>query len=229
MAIFLRNPLYGREHENMPIISAIEPQRKAGRLNIYVEGEFAIGVSERTAKSLGLKIGQEADKDTLREISLAEEKRRAMESAGRLLSIRPRASAEIRQRLSEKGYEPETTEAVIAQLTSVGYLDDAQFARLWTESRLRSSPRGALLIKTELRQKGVKDDDIEKSIGSLDEEEELKSALALIAKKHFLESLNGPDIEGATRRMYSLLQRRGFRSSVIRKAISASRDGVDLD
>ena len=48
----------------------------------------------------------------------------------------------------------------MARLVELGYLDDAEFARAWVERRDRSRPRGEIVLRRELRARGIPDDAI---------------------------------------------------------------------
>ena len=96
----------------MPTITALEPQRRKGRLNVFVDGQFVIGVGEAVAADLNLRVGREITADKLREVAGAEEVHKATEAALGLLEVRARATREIETRLKQKGYE----EGVIAQV-----------------------------------------------------------------------------------------------------------------
>jgi SOS response regulatory protein OraA/RecX len=76
-------------------------------------------------------------------------------AALRFLEARSRSVAEVRRRLGQAGYRAELVDGAIARLTELGMLDDAEFARLWVESRDRAHPRGEHALIIELRQKGI--------------------------------------------------------------------------
>jgi regulatory protein len=78
-----------------------------------------------------------------------------LDSAARFLEARPRSESEVRTRLTRSGYRPELVEEAVARLLDLHYLDDGAFARAWTESRDRSSPRGEHALRMELGRKGV--------------------------------------------------------------------------
>ncbi|MGH2407268.1 MAG: regulatory protein RecX, partial [Candidatus Limnocylindrales bacterium] len=71
------------------------------------------------------------------------------------LGVRPRSIDETRRRMRQLGYRQELVEVVIELLIKLGYLDDAEFARVWVESRDRARPRGAIALRRELALKGV--------------------------------------------------------------------------
>ncbi len=76
-------------------------------------------------------------------------------AALRYLEVRARSVFETRRRLTEAGYRPELVDGAVARLLSIGLLDDETFARHWIESRDRARPRGELILRRELRLRGV--------------------------------------------------------------------------
>jgi regulatory protein len=61
----------------------------------------------------------------------------------------------VRRRLQRAGVDEATTEAVLARLRQHGVVNDAEFAQYWVEQRQTFRPRGARLLRAELRQHGV--------------------------------------------------------------------------
>jgi regulatory protein len=83
-----------------------------------------------------------------------------MEAAAVFLAVRQRSVAETRRRLRRLGYPVAVVETVIGRLVGVGYLDDAAFAQAWVESRDRARPRGAVVLRQELRARGIAEETI---------------------------------------------------------------------
>ena len=73
----------------------------------------------------------------------------------RYLEVRARSVHETRRRLTEAGYRPDLVDAALTRLLAIGLLDDETFARHWIESRDRARPRGELVLRRELRLRGV--------------------------------------------------------------------------
>lgn len=73
----------------------------------------------------------------------------------RFLAARPRSEREVRQRLQRAEVDAASIDAVVARLRGAGLLDDAAFAAYWVEQRRSFRPRGARLLRAELRQHGV--------------------------------------------------------------------------
>ncbi|MFA5085658.1 MAG: regulatory protein RecX [Candidatus Omnitrophota bacterium] len=145
-------------------------------------------------------------------------KARACNNAYALLRQRPRSIYEIRNRLKLKGYKDELVEDVIVSLKRTGDLDDEKFARFWVESRMHMNPAGDIVLKYELKGKGISDAVIEAALtekaAKYDEYE-----LALSMARDRFERLKKLDRRKATKRIYDFLLRRGFKYDNIRRVV----------
>ena len=139
---------------------------------------------------------------------------KALGRALNLISYRQRTESELRRRLSEKA-EPDVVEAAIASLKERGLVDDAKYAREWTDSRARRSPRGSRMIVRELVSKGVAPALAESSVEDLDDD-----ATARDAASRFARRLADADYDSFHRRLWGHLQRRGYGAGVSRRAIA---------
>ena len=221
----------------MPTITALEPQkRRKGRLNIYVDGHFIIGVGETVAADLGLRVGREMTAERLREVAGAEEVHKATESALGLLEVRARARREIETRLTQKGYDEDIVMQVIEKLTRLGLLDDAQFAAQWVEAKTRvggSRPVGRRRITQELFQKGVSKDQIAQAVEKVSEDDELALAFAAARKKVRAVPTDRDALQAERQKLIGFLQRRGFAWEVVkrvtREALPSPRDADEDD
>ena len=218
----------------MPTVTALEPQKRKGRLNVFVDGQFVIGVGESVAADLNLRVGREMTADKLREVAGAEEVHKALEAALGLLEVRARATREIETRLKQKGYEEDVIAQVLEKLRRLELLDDAQFAAQWVEARSRvggSRPIGRQRLRTELFQKGVGKDQIAAAVESVSDEDELALARAAAAKKVRHVPSDPDTLRAERQKLMGFLQRRGFGweivKAVTREALPASTDADD--
>lgn len=141
---------------------------------------------------------------------------RALQVALRYVSFRQRSITEVRRRVGKEFSQP-VVEQVLASLSRYGYLDDADFARRWRDSRERRKPRGRFALQRELRAKGVADTIIEATLEDLDESGSAYRAGERRARQ-WLEK--GPMAYPEFRRkMWDYLRRRGFGSGVIGETI----------
>ncbi len=146
-----------------------------------------------------------------------------MDAAAAFLSVRPRSVAETRRRLIRLGYPASLVEEVITRLVDVGFLDDADFARAWIESRDRSRPRGEIGLRRELALKGVPreiTDELlsQRAAAAGAAGADIGAALVLLERRRV--SLERESNSAIRRnKAYALLARNGFDPETCREAV----------
>lgn len=130
---------------------------------------------------------------------------------------------ELRERLERRFSKDEAAEA-LDYLDDLGYLDDLRFAANYVQYRNRNRPTGNYLLRLELRNKGITDEDIDQVLNAADLEYELALSLA----KQRMGSLERVEALVRIRRLYGLLQRRGFPSPIARRVVGELLDS-DLE
>ncbi len=184
---------------------------KAGRLQLYLDGRLSREISAFTAAARQLRPGQYLSADALATLAGTDEREAAMAVALRLLGQRARSVAELRTRLLRQDYSPTIIERVVARLEELGYLDDAAFAQRWIETRQRTSPRGAALLRHELLQHGIAGHVAEQAVASAAGDSYTQARRAAGPR---LARLARADFETFARRLGGFLTRRGFPASV---------------
>jgi len=182
------------------------------RVNVYLDGKFALGLLAETALKERLKEGQEVTESRLETLADKDRYQRCLNAAIRFLGYRPRSEAEIRQRLLRHGFDSECTEKALARLKERGLVDDTAFARFWKDNRETFSPRSRRMTKLELRRKGLSSDIIEQVIGEIDDgDSAYRAALNRVRR------LSTTDYQAFRQRLGAYLGRRGFNYSVIKE------------
>lgn len=141
---------------------------------------------------------------------------RARNNAYALLRQRPRSEYEIRNRLKLKGYGEAIIEEVVAGLKKIDEIDDKKFAQIWVESRMRMNPMGDIVLKHELKEKGVSDSIIEATLAEKAEKYDEYEVALNMAKDQF-DRFKKLDRQKAMKRVYDFLMRRGFKYDIIRR------------
>ena len=136
---------------------------------------------------------------------------KARDAALRLLTHRPRSEAEVRTRLAQR-FPDDIIDRVVSALREQSFLNDDEFARLWTESRNNHNPRSAAAIRRELESKGVSRDIAEEAVADVDDTDG-----AYRAATKFSRRLSGDEFQSFHRKLWGHLQRRGYSASVSRK------------
>jgi regulatory protein len=191
----------------MPVVTLLERQQKhKDRVNVYLDGEFAFGLNELDAATL--RKGQLLSDEQVQRLREQDEVVRAVDTALRLLSLRPRSHHEIRHALAQKSLPAATIHAALTRLEAAGYVDDAAFARYWIDQRTRFQPRGARALRYELRQKGLDPQLIEAVLSETPAAAEAEAAES--AARAGLRRLRGSTRQVFRQKLGALLQRRGF-------------------
>jgi len=197
------------------IITAIErTQKQRGRVDVYVDGALACDLARSVAAAHGLRPGGAIAQEQIEAIVAADRRRAALDAAAAMLARRPRSEREVRQRLKQQKFEPALIDETVGRLVAAKLLDDAEFARAWTESRERHSPRGRRLIVQELRANGVEASIAERAAAEVSDED---AAYRLASRR--MRSLERLAYEAFRNRLGTYLQRRGFGWDVCRATV----------
>ena len=109
----------------------------------------------------------------------------------------------------------EVVAPLLTDLEVRGYLDDAQFARAWVESRSRSRGAGPGRLRAELRARGVEASLIEAAIRETFADPDTVAASALAVARRRLAILEKRGPERAAARLRAYLLRRGYAAGVV--------------
>lgn len=204
------------------ITAITEQKRSPDRVNIYLDGEYALSLNIEAAAQL--RVGNLLSEDALNVLSEDDTYRRAREAAVALLSYRPRSVSEVQRNLSQKGYDLETVERVIASLEEAQLLDDRAFAGYWVEQRLAFKPRSKMALRQELAGKGLARDIIDEALEVVSDEEMAHRAAA--QRGYRWAQL---PYDTFRQKMSRYLQGRGFGYQTISQAVAASWQELDQD
>ncbi len=185
-------------------ITALKVQKKnPNRVNVYLDGEFAFGLSRIVAA--WLQVGQTLSQDKIAELQAKDAVEVAFQRALKFLNYRERSEAEVIQNL--KGHQiPENVIAeVIERLRRSGLIDDQRFAKNWIENRNEFRPRSRRALTYELRQKGIAQETIQEVVESVDEHQLAYRAASKVARK--FKKAEWPVFR---QKMLAHLARRGF-------------------
>jgi regulatory protein len=196
------------------IVTAVVRRPRRRLVDVFVDGELALSVGRELAAERALRPGRTLSPAEIAALAHADARRRAIESALRLLSYRPRSERELRERLARKGFDWRVVRATLARLRELGYLDDAAFARFWTETRQAYRPRSRRLAESELRRRGIGREEAEAATAEISDEE-----AAYEAARRRLAALAGLEYARFRERLGGFLTRRGFSYGVARATI----------
>ncbi len=202
-------------------ITALEIQkRNRKRVSVFLDGEYAFGLAAEEA--MRLQIGQQLSDVDIERLLAADMLQTAYQRALHFLSYRPRSVQEVRRNLADKGFSEDAVEATVGRLEQAGLLNDTEFARFWVEQRHDFRPRGAAMLRHELRQKGVPPEVVSHALRNLDEDE-----LAYETASRFAGRLSSLPRDEFRRKLTGYLARRGFPYDAIETALQRLASELD--
>jgi len=190
------------------------------RVNVFIDGQFAIGISIYVMQDEKLRKGQVLSQGDWDRLEQAERGSQAWNAALRLLEVRPRSEQELRTRLKQKQFLPEQIDNTIKRLRDLELIDDAQFAQLWVNNRQNLNPRGAQALRQELRAKGIDRQVVDQVIEANVNEDSEHAACVDVARKALHKYARETDRATFQRKFGSFLQRRGFSFATMKPVLA---------
>jgi regulatory protein len=135
----------------------------------------------------------------------------ALDLSYRYLGFRDRTVVEVRRHLESKRVEPDTIEQTVAELSDLGYLDDARFAQRFVEDRRTLDHWGNERIERKLLSAGVDAALVTAALTAGDEaESQFSAALAILTRRFRTPPENDRDRD----RALGFLVRKGYELEV---------------
>ncbi len=182
----------------MKITSFSAQKKNDSRVNVAVDGKYAISLDISQVVDLGLKVGQEVSETDIKMFSIESEFGKTYARALKYCLMRPRSVREIKDYLSRKktvradNPNGENLDEIIGQMNSRvlerlidrGYVNDGKFAQYWIQNRSVKKGISRRRLTLELKNKGVSQEIIDETICGSDrsDSEELKK---IVARKRF--------------------------------------------
>ncbi|MCE1164067.1 MAG: RecX family transcriptional regulator [Bacteroidetes bacterium] len=201
-------------------ITSIEKQKKEGRFNIFLDGEFAFGLYKETIYEFGLRVNDELDAKKAEEIKTRDEIGFAKRVAYRFLNYKQRSEKEVRKKLKEKKISEKAIELVISSLKDLNYLNDEYYAKLYLQSKIQRKPEGKRVLKIKLTEKGIPKDVADNIISEqYPPETEAQKAAELLKK--YEKKVRAKSEQEKRQKCYRYLVSKGFDFDTINELLKA--------
>ncbi|MEJ2491225.1 MAG: regulatory protein RecX, partial [Desulfuromonadales bacterium] len=138
---------------------------------------------------------------------------RAWSTALRILTRRDHSQAELRQRLTAKGFAADHVDAVIRRCREYGYLDDLRFAINRATTLMRQGRGVGPRILLDLQRRGISAEIGEQALTTARETCDEDNVLGELLARKFADFSYPTATAGEKRRVVHYLQRRGFTMS----------------
>lgn len=146
----------------------------------------------------------------------------ARRAAARLLALRDRSTAELRERLGAR-FPASVVCEVVDELAGAGYLDDRRLASRLVDTLVTERRFGPRRIRQELTRRGLPAEAAEGLLEPYGEDWARGNALA-VSRAYLKGAADRPE-DKVLRRLSGYLGRRGFSAGIIRDMVHLARQG----
>lgn len=183
----------------MKITNISTQQKDKNRVNVMVDGAYRFSLDIFQVGELGIKTGKEYSEEELVEIEQESQFGKLYARTLEYCLMRPHSAKEIKDYLYKKtrdtrtkdgsvkkGILPEVTQRVYERLLEKGYINDEKFAKYWVENRNLTKGSSRRKIISELRAKGVGQNNIEQALAgsARNDQDELQKIITKKRKRY---------------------------------------------
>ena len=206
-------------------ITKIEQQLKnLTRYNIYIDGEFVLGVYDDTLLKYQLRKGDEITAEKLAEIREYDEYNYGKNVAYKFLSYKPRSIKELKNKLTYKKISKESVEKIIEHLKKYQFLNDENYAKLYLEQRISNKGMGKSMVTFKMIDKGIDKEMISKVIDENYPEDKQIEAGKKLLEKYLKKKQKVEDKLELKKKCYQYLFSRGFSYSIISQILNITEE-----
>lgn len=145
----------------------------------------------------------------------------------RQLTASPKSRLQLARKLAERNIPEEVAEAVLDRFQEVRLIDDAEFADTWVRSRAQSRKLAKGALRRELADKGIDQETAAAALEQLSDADEEAAARQLVERKlrPGMDLRERSERDKATRRLASMLARKGYQPSQAFRIVNEVLDG----
>ena len=207
----------------MKVITRIEKFKgKGGYKRVIFNDSSQLDVDNELLLHFGIKEGAEFEEAEIKEMDETASRKIAKDRALEFLRYHSRSVNELKKKLRGLRVKNDVIDEVIDDLKRVGLINDEEYALRFARNYIARKPAGELLLRIELKKKGIEneiiDETVEKIYSEFDKRELIQK---LITKKRF--NVRSDDRK-EKKRIYDYLLRRGFDWGSIGEVMKAGSD-----
>lgn len=187
---------------------------KGDTLEAEIDGNRKVYINRFAVERFGLSKGKEITEERLCEIKDYDTLRKAKKRALYLLGERAYCTGELRGKL-EKTYGAEIAESAVEYVSSLGYLNDEDYAEKYADYLITNKRHGISRARREMIMKGLSREVTDNALAEFTEEMLDEELLFVIRRKYSAKIGNIDD----RRRTVAALARRGYDYGSIKRCI----------
>lgn len=185
--------------------------------DIYIDEEYSFTLTDEGLYRTKLKSGIEfIITEELNDILKEDEAKRCKNRALKIITTSAKSENKIKEKLIKEGYSEYAIQMALEFLGEYKFTNDERLANNIAQKSLRNN-NSIRQMKQTLKNKGIKKEDIDKTLEDINEEDEIENAINIANKKY--NTIKNKDRAEILRKIAYTLNYRGFSYRAIDKAI----------
>ncbi len=213
----------------MKILSVVKKDSK--NVAVYLDNDRTLYINYEIFIKNGLRKNDEISESDLDFLIKENQKFAAKQRAFRYLARRHHSEYELRIKLKQKKYNEDIIEGIINNLKENNYLNDLEFAKIFSEENVKNKFWGKNKVKAELIKKGISSNIISQVLlEKFPEGNDLQNAMELAGKKYKSLSSRNLEKKKLKEKIYQYLFSKGYDYETTKEAVEKliSSDEDDL-
>lgn len=195
----------------MVISYAVKQKNNPEMIRIYIDNAYAFSMPVEEYLRMNLYECAEISTEDIEYIKEEINVKRAKQLCIKMLAAKDRSECEIKNKLTQRGFDTEVINVTIMRIKAMGYINDRLYARKYISDKLELKPKSKRGLFFDLKRKGIDDAIIEEALNETELDESLL-AYRLVKKKYGKYNAEEPGIQ---RKIASFLGHRGFSYDII--------------
>ena len=185
--------------------------------DIYIDEEYSFTLTDEGLYKAKLKSNTEfIITEALNDILKEDEAKRCKNRALKIITTSSKSENKIKEKLMREGYSEFAIDIALDFLREYKFTNDERLAKNLANQSLRKNS-SILQTKQNLRNKGIKKEDIKKALEEVDEDDEIENAINIANKKY--RTIKNKDRDEILKKIAYTLNYRGFSYRAVDKAI----------
>ena len=200
-------------------------KKKNGMYCVFFEDGNNVDIHEEIILKYNLLVKKEASNSLIDKMLDENKVYIAYNLSIKYIAVKMRSRKEIREYLSKKNFDRSTIDEVIILLEKEKYLDDYMYANAFVNDRILLSNDGPYKIESKLKELGIREDAIFKSLSIFDNDLQAERITKLVNK---YKNINRNKSNFSLKNKISInLVNLGYDRSLINSVLSSSNFGDD--
>lgn len=199
--------------QDLKTITRIQ-ETKRGRISLFIDGEFDFSVDKETFVKEDIRVGKKLTLEQYEALREDTQYQKAKEKAFILLSARSYPRKTLEEKLL-RDFPEDCVEDVLERLEQLGLINDEDYAVRSARDMVHLKHFALSRVRSELRKKGIGDNEIEDALTEFDPEQEEQMLRELLETKYRTQLLSEP----GKKKAFSALMRLGYETDSIRREI----------